>query len=69
MAENGLRFALTRREGWGLLAGGTAVGVLLFLAGVGAGAALGCGGTPAVPAAQGAPATDRSGLTLGEAAP
>jgi hypothetical protein len=42
MAENGVRFALTRREAWGLAAGSTAVGLLLFLAGMGAGAGMGC---------------------------
>lgn len=42
MDERGLRFALTRREGWGLLAGGTGAAVLLFLAGVGAGASMRC---------------------------
>lgn len=51
MAENGVRFALTRREVWGLAAGSTMVGLLLFLAGMGAGVAAGCARAAAAPQA------------------
>ncbi|HLM66939.1 MAG TPA: hypothetical protein VK358_05385 [Longimicrobium sp.] len=37
-----IRLALTRREAAGIFAGAAIVGVLLFLAGMGAGASAGC---------------------------
>lgn len=45
-----VRLVLSRREAWAVGAGAALVGVLLFLAGMGAGASAGCGSFPDDPA-------------------
>ena len=47
MAATEIRLVLSRREAVGFTAGATVVGILLFLAGMGAGATAGCGAAPA----------------------
>ena len=41
-----VRLVLSRREAYGIAAGAAVVGILLFLAGMGAGASAGCGSFP-----------------------